>query len=66
MEGGKNFETYEQELIAMCTELEKKATDGIELLRAKCLKRGASGIKGLGRSVKLLTTLCSILALHVA
>ena len=42
---------HEEELKRRCAEQEKTATDPAELLRLKCLKRGASGIKGLGRLV---------------
>ena len=38
-----------RELKAKMAQVKKTATDPVEMLRACCLERGASGIKGLGR-----------------
>jgi hypothetical protein len=40
------------ELKRKAKEAEKNATDPVELLRCKCLQRGANGIKGLARLVE--------------
>jgi len=42
-----------RELKAKATKAKQTATDPVERLRACCLERGASGIKGLGRYVVL-------------
>ncbi len=42
---------HEQELKAKCKKAAQTATDPLELLRIKCLARGASGIKGIGRYI---------------
>ena len=39
----------ERDLIAKAKQQQKTATDPLEILRLKCLERGAGGIKGLGR-----------------
>lgn len=41
------------ELKRKAKEAEKNATDPVELLRCKCLQRGANGIKGLARTFKI-------------
>lgn len=41
------------ELMRKAKEAEKGATDPVELLRCKCLQRGANGIKGLARTFKI-------------
>jgi len=38
-----------QELMSKSREKLKTCKDPLEMLRLKCLERGASGIKGLGR-----------------
>lgn len=43
-----------RELKAKMEKLKKTAKTPIELLRATCLARGASGIKGLGRTFKII------------
>lgn len=43
-----------KELIAKYEKQKLTATDPIELLRAHCLTRGASGIKGLGRTFRIM------------
>ena len=42
---------HEYEMKMKCKKAATKTTDPVELLRLKCLERGASGIKGLGRQV---------------
>jgi len=42
-----------RELKAKMAQTKKTTSDPVELLRANCLERGASGIKGLGRYVGL-------------
>lgn len=42
------------ELKRKAKEAEKNATDPVELLRCKCLQRGANGIKGLARLVDFI------------
>ncbi|XP_052274406.1 calcyphosin-like protein isoform X3 [Dreissena polymorpha] len=44
----------QQELIAKSKEKLKSAQDPLEILRLKCLARGANGIKGLGRTFKIM------------
>lgn len=44
-----------QELIAKSKEQLKSCKDPLEMLRLKCLERGANGIKGLGRYVTVRT-----------
>lgn len=44
-------ERHEQEMKKKSAELARTATDPLEMLRHKCLARGASGIKGIGRQV---------------
>lgn len=39
----------EKEMKAKCDKACKITSDPLELLRLKCLARGASGIKGIGR-----------------
>ena len=39
----------ERDLIAKSKQAQKTCTDPLEMLRLKCLERGASGIKGLSR-----------------
>ena len=39
----------EQEMKQKCAAAVSTTTDPVEKLRLKCLSRGASGIKGLGR-----------------
>ncbi|XP_052776512.1 calcyphosin-like protein isoform X3 [Mya arenaria] len=43
-----------QELIAKSKQALKTCKDPLEMLRLKCLERGASGIKGLGRTFKIM------------
>lgn len=43
-----------KELIAKYEKQKLTATDPVELLRAHCLSRGASGIKGLGRTFRIM------------
>lgn len=40
---------HEEELKQKCKQKAQTETDPLELLRLKCLERGAAGIKGLGR-----------------
>lgn len=40
-----------KELMARMAKVKQTTSDPIELLRASCLERGASGIAGLGRYV---------------
>ena len=40
---------HERELKMKCQKAARENTDPLELLRLKCLARGASGIKGIGR-----------------
>lgn len=40
---------HELEMKTKCQKAAQKVTDPLELLRLKCLARGASGIKGIGR-----------------
>lgn len=44
---------HEEELKRNSKRLESKTSDPVELLRLKCLSRGASGIKGLGRAFRI-------------
>lgn len=43
-----------KELMAKMAKMKMTTTDPIEKLRASCLERGASGIKGLGRMFKII------------
>lgn len=57
---------HEQELKQKSAEAAKTCKDPVERLRLSCLSRGASGIKGLGRSVllanlKILLISCVVL-----
>jgi len=52
-----------RELKAKMAKARKTTTDPVEMLRACCLERGASGIKGLGRYAgfnvsKVYTLIC--------
>ena len=40
---------HEQEMRERCARAVSKTQDPLEKLRLKCLMRGASGIKGIGR-----------------
>lgn len=40
---------HEKELRTKCLKAAQTTTDPLELLRLKCLARGACGIKGIGR-----------------
>ena len=44
-------ERHEQEMKKKSADLARTATDPLEMLRHKCLARGASGIKGIARHV---------------
>lgn len=43
-----------RELIAKSKEKLQNCTDPLEILRLKCLERGANGIKGLGRTFRIM------------
>jgi Ca2+-binding EF-hand superfamily protein len=43
-----------KELMAKMAKLKQTTSDPIEKLRAACLERGAAGIKGLGRTFKIM------------
>ncbi|XP_065834596.1 calcyphosin-like protein [Oscarella lobularis] len=45
---------HEYEMKMKCKKAATKTTDPVELLRLKCLERGASGIKGLGRTFRIM------------
>ena len=47
---------HEQELKQKAAHSIAKTTDPIEKLRLKCLARGASGIKGIGRYIHVYIT----------
>jgi len=49
-----------RELKAKMAKVKKTATDPVEMLRASCLERGASGIKGLGRYASLDISINSV------
>ena len=45
---------HEEELKQKCKQKAQTEKDPLELLRLKCLERGAAGIKGIGRYVVLI------------
>ena len=49
-----------RELKAKMAQKKKTTTDPVEKLRACCLERGASGIKGLGRYEGFLISVTSL------